>query len=211
MDMQNLNKLAEMSQKERDEFSRICNMLLSVTYILRDSADRRISKEYHYIDHNFELFYDYLELSGWKIYKESQYGIIYVRNTEGYNKLVMNKLSTVMLVTMRIIYEDHRAQASNTNDVCSSVGELFGKIVNEFSVYTKKPPQKEVKEAFKILELHNLIRKIDESYDDFECRFMILPSVLIAVPNEKCKTICDTLKTETEESENEKADEALAY
>ena len=209
--MQNLNKLAEMSQKERDEFSRICNMLLSVTYILRDSADRRISKEYHYIDHNFELFYDYLELSGWKIYKESQYGIIYVRNTEGYNKLVMNKLSTVMLVTMRIIYEDHRAQASNTNDVCSSVGELFGKIVNEFSVYTKKPPQKEVKEAFKILESHNLIRKIDESYDDFECRFMILPSVLIAVPNEKCKTICDTLKTETEESENEKADEALAY
>lgn len=211
MDMQNLNKLAEMSQKERDEFSRICNMLLSVTYILRDSADRRISKEYHYIDHNFELFYDYLELCGWKIYKESQYGIIYVRNTEGYNKLVMNKLSTVMLVTMRIIYEDHRAQASNTNDVCSSVGELFGKIVNEFSVYTKKPPQKEVKEAFKILESHNLIRKIDESYDDFECRFMILPSVLIAVPNEKCKTICDTLKTETEESENEKADEALAY
>ena len=211
MDMQNLNKLAEMSQKERYEFSRICNMLLSVTYILRDSADRRISKEYHYIDHNFELFYDYLELSGWKIYKESQYGIIYVRNTEGYNKLVMNKLSTVMLVTMRIIYEDHRAQASNTNDVCSSVGELFGKIVNEFSVYTKKPPQKEVKEAFKILESHNLIRKIDETYDDFECRFMILPSVLIAVPNEKCKTICDTLKTETEESENEKADEALAY
>lgn len=211
MDIQNLNKLAEMSQKERDEFSRICNMLLSVTYILRDSADRRISKEYHYIEHHFELFYDYLELSGWKIYKESQYGIIYVRNTEGYNKLVMNKLSTVMLVTMRIIYEDHRAQASNTNDVCSSVGELFGKIVNEFSVYTKKPPQKEVKEAFKILESHNLIRKIDESYDDFECRFMILPSVLIAVPNEKCKTICDTLKTETEESENEKADEALAY
>lgn len=211
MDIQNLKKLAEMSQKEKDEFSRICNMLLSVTYILRDSADRRISKEYHYIDNNFELFYDYLELSGWKIYKESGYGIIYVRNTEGYNKLAMNKLTTVMLVTIRIIYEEHRAQASNTNDVCSSVGELFGKIVNEFSVYPKKPPQKEVKEAFKILESHNLIRKIDESYDDFECRFMILPSVMIAVPNEKCKMICDTLKTETEELENEKTDEALAY
>lgn len=211
MDMRNLNKLAEMSQKEINEFSRICNMLLSVTYILRDSADRRISKEYHYIENNFEVFYDYLELSGWKIYKESQYGIIYVRNTEGCNKLVMNKLTTVMLVTMRVIYEEHRAQASGTNDVCASVGELFGKIVNEFSVYQKKPPQKEVREAFKILESHNLIRKIDESYDDYECRFMILPSVLIAVPNERCKTICDIMKTETEDPENEKADETFAY
>ncbi|MCM1380775.1 MAG: DUF4194 domain-containing protein, partial [Muribaculaceae bacterium] len=210
MDMRNLNELAEMSQKERDEFSRICNMLLSVTYILRETADRRVSKEYRYIEDKFELFYDYLELSGWKIYKESQYGIIYVRNTEGYNKLVMNKLTTVMLATIRIIYEEHRARVGGTNDVCSSVGELFGKIVNEFSVYKKKPPQKEIKEAFRILELHNLIRKIDESYDDFECRFMILPSVLIAVSNERCKAICDMLKNETEESENEKADEAIA-
>lgn len=199
----NLNRFEEMPQKEKDEFSRICNMLLSVTYILRDGSDGRLSKEYRFIDSNFDLFYDYLEISGWKIYKDIQYGIIYVRNTDGFNKLSLNKLTTVMLVTMRVVYEESRAQASSTNDVCTTVGALFGKIVNEFSVYPKKPPQKEIKESFRILESHNLIRKLDDSYDDIECRFVILPSVLIAVPNERCKTICDVLKTEPEEIINE--------
>lgn len=198
-----LERFNEMTQREKDEFSRICNKLLSSTYILRDGTDRLVSREYRFIENEFELFYDYLELSGWKLYKDVQYGIIYVRNMEGYNKLSLNKLTTVMLVTMRVIYEERRVQASNTNDVCVTVGELFGKIVNEFSVYPKKPAQKEIKDSFRILEAHNLIRRLDESLDDFENRFVVLPSVLIAVPNERCKTICDTLKAEMEEVQSE--------
>lgn len=194
----NLSRLNEMTQKEKDEFSGICNKLMSVTYILRDGADGRISKEYRFIEANFDLIYDYLELCGWKLYKDVQYGVMYVRNTEGFNKLSLNKLTTIMLVTMRIIYEESRGQASTTNDVCVTVGALFDKIVNEFSLYQKKPAQKEIKDSFRILEAHNLIRKLDESFDDVECRFVILPSVLIAVPNERCKMICDSLKDEGE-------------
>ncbi len=204
----NLERFEQMTQREKDEFSRICNKLMSTTYILRDGADKLVSREYRFIENEFELFSDYLGLSGWRIYKDAQYGIIYVRNVEGYNKLALNKLTTVMLITMRIIYEDMRVQASSTNDVCVTVGELFGKIVNEFSIYPKKPPQKEIKDSFRILENHSLIRHLDESYDDMECRFVILPSILVAVPNEKCKTICDMLKAEDEE--NEKADEIIA-
>lgn len=200
-----LERFEQMTQREKDGFSRICNKLMSATYILRDETDKLVSREYRFVENEFELFSDYLSLSGWKIYKDAQYGIIYVRNVEGYNKLALNKLTTVMLITMRIIYEDIRVQASNTNDVCVTVGELFGKIVNEFSIYPKKPPQKEIKESFRILENHSIIRRLDESFDDIECRFVVLPSILVAVPNEKCKTICDMLKAE--EDKNEEADE----
>ncbi len=199
----NLNKLNEMTQKEKDEFSAICNKLMSVTYILRDGTDGRISKEYRFIEANLDLINDYLELCGWRLYKDIQYGVIYVRNIEGYNHLSLNKLTTVMLVTMRLIYEESRSLASTTNDVCVTVGTLFAKIINEFSIYPKKPSQKEIKDSFRILEAHNLIRKLDESFDDVECRFVILPSVLIAVPNEKCKTICDIFKDEGEMSNDE--------
>lgn len=200
-----LEKFEQMTQKEKDEFSKICNKLMSATYILRDGTDRLVSREYRFIENEFELFSDYLSLSGWKIYKDAQYGIIYVRNVDGYNKLALNKLTTVMLITMRIIYEDLRVQASNTNDVCITVGDLFGRIVNEFSIYPKKPSQDKIKDSFRILENHNLIKHLDEGYDDVECRFVILPSILIAVPNEKCKSICDIMKAE--EENNEKADE----
>lgn len=196
-----LDRFEKMTQREKDEFSKICNKLMSATYMLRDGTDKLVSREYRFIENEFELFSDYLSLGGWKIYKDAQYGIIYVRNVEGYNKLALNKLTTVMLITMRIIYEDMRVQASNTNDVCVNIGELFGKIVNEFSLYPKKPPQKEIKESFRILENHNIIRRLDESYDDIECRFVVLPSILVAVPNEKCKTICDMLNSFDSNSE----------
>lgn len=202
-----LELFEQMTQREKDKFSRICNMLLSVTYILRENSEGRLSAEFRFIDNNFELFSDYLAPSGWRIHKDSQYGIIYVENTEGYNKLSLNKLTTVMLITIRIIYEEGRTQVGSKTDICSTVSALFGKIINEFSIYPKKPSQKEIKDSFRILESHNLIRRLDESYNDFECRFVILPSVLIAVPNDKCKAICDNLKAESEDINDEEIDE----
>ena len=35
----NLEIFEQMTQKEKDEFSRICNKLMSATYILRDGTD----------------------------------------------------------------------------------------------------------------------------------------------------------------------------
>ncbi len=197
----NFDAFTQMSDREMQEFSRICNYLLSCTFVMREDQKKLISKDYRYIERNFALFSDYLSLSGWRIYKDSQYGMIYVRNEEGYNKLSLNKLATVMLITMRLIYEERRLQASNTNDVCITVAELFGKIVNDFSVYPKKPPQKEIKDCFRIFESHNILYKLDDSYDNLDCRFVILPSILIAVSNEKCKTICDTLTVDDLDSE----------
>lgn len=207
----NLQKFEELTAKEQAEFSIICNLLLSCTYILRENAEQRISKEYTFIERNFQLFEDYLSLSGWSIKRDDQYGVIYVRNIDGHNKLILSKLATVVLITLRILYEEQRVQAGLTNDVSTTIGELFGKIINEYSIYPKKPPQKDIKEVFRMLETHNLTRKIGESYDDLSCRIQILPSVLIVVPNERCKTICDILKTETEVEQHEEADKIAAH
>ena len=93
----NLQKFEELTAKEQAEFSIICNLLLSCTYILRENAEQRISKEYTFIERNFQLFEDYLSLSGWSIKRDDQYGVIYVRNTDGHNKLILSKLATVCL------------------------------------------------------------------------------------------------------------------
>ena len=205
----NLQNFEELSAKERAEFSRICNLLMSSTYILREDAEKRISREYSFVNRNFELFEDYLSLSGWEIYQDNQYGIIYVKNVDGYNRVELNKLTTVMLIVLRILYEEKRREAGLTNDVIVSIGELFGKIVNEYSVYPKKPPQKEIKESFRILEHHHIIRKISDNYEDFESRIQVLPSVLIVVSDERCKAICDILKTEEKEAIYEETDTAI--
>jgi len=202
--------LSNISEKETEEFSRICNSLLAHTFILREDKTQKISKDYLYIERNFDLLYEYLMLSGWKLYKDSQYGVVYVRNIFNNNKLTLNKLPTIILIILRIIYEEKRTQASSSNHVCITVSDMLNKLVHEFSIYNKRPSLKEMKDSLKIIEEHNIIYKLGENFDDIECRIIILPSILIAVSNEKVKSICETLKTdELGDVANEENDEVI--
>lgn len=198
-----LIKIANMPDKEKAEFARLANYLMSSTYLLRDDDKHRISKDYLFIERRFELFYGYFSMIGWRIYQDKQYGVIRIENVDGMNKMKLDKLTTVVIIAMRVIYEEKRIQASSSNDVCTTVAEIIGKIVNDFSIYKKKPTQLDLKETFRILEAHNLIYRLGESYTDYDCRLMILPSIMFAVSNEKCKSICKTLELEKEVSDEE--------
>lgn len=200
---ESLIKIANMYDKEKSEFARMANYLMSSTFLLRDDSKHRISKDYLFVERRLEIFSDYFSLIGWRIYRDTQYGVIYTVNEDGMNRMKLDKLTTVIIITLRIIYEEKRIQASSSNDVCTTVAEIIGKIVNDFSVYKKKPTQLELKEAFRILESHNLIYRLGESYTDYDCRLVILPSILFAVSNEKCKSICDTLTLEKRDSDEE--------
>ena len=200
---ESLQTITNMYDKEKAEFSQTANYLLSATYLLREDNKGRISKTYLFVDRHFELFSDYFSLIGWRIYRNKEYGVIYTYNEAGSNKLRLDKLSTVILLTLRIIFEEKRVTASSNNNVVVTVAEVLNKIVNDFSIYKKRPSQKELKQSFSTFEEHSLIYKLGESFSDVECRIVILPSILFAVSNEKCKSICDKLKTDKEQDDEE--------
>jgi len=202
----NLQTIANMNDKEKAEFSQTANYLLSTTYLLREDNKSRISKTYLIVDRHFELFSDYFSLIGWRISRNKEYGVIYTYNESGSNKLRLDKLSTVLLLTFRIIFEEKRVTASSNNNVVVTVAEVLNKIVTDFSIYKKRPSLIELKQSFSMFEGHNLIYKLGESFSDVECKIVILPSILFAVSNEKCKNICDKLKADKEQ-DNEKAEQ----
>lgn len=207
---ENLIKIANMPEKEKAEFKRLANYLMTSTFLLRDDVKHMISKDYLFVERRIDLYEDYLSLIGWRIYRDRQYGVIYVLNEDNQNKIKLDKLTTVIMITIRIIYEEKRVLASSSNDVITTVSEIISKIVNDFSVYKKQPTQQERKDSFRILEKHNLIYKLGESFTDYECRLIVFPSILFAVSNEKCKSICDTLALEKEESSDEEDEQAAA-
>ena len=182
-----LQIIANMYDKEKAEFTQTANYLLSSTYILREDNKNRISKTYLFIDRHFELFYEIFSLIGWKIYRNKEHGVIYTYNESASNKLRLDKLSTVILLALRIIFEEKRVTASSNNNVVVTVSGVLNKIVNDFSIIKKKPSQKELKQSF----------------SDMDCKIVILPSILFAVSNEKCKNICEKIKVEKEQEDEE--------
>lgn len=205
-----LSEIENMPQREKDEFTRCCALLMAKTFVPRDTPDGRLSRDYSFIQNKYSLLEEYLSLSGWKLCSDKTLGIIYVRNAEEYNRLALNKLTTQIIVTLRLMFEERRMNGTSVYVVGVTVGELLAKMINELSVLQKKPAQKELKDSFRVLEEHNIIYRIGDSYENMECQIKVLPSILLAVPNDRCKAICEILQDENKEAENEKSDENTA-
>ena len=183
---------------------------MAKTFVPRDTPDGRLSRDYSFIQNKFSQLEEYLSLSGWKLYNDRTLGIIYVSNAEEYNRLTLNKLTTQIIVTLRLMFEERRMNGTSVYVVGVTVGELLAKMINELSVLQKKPAQKELKDSFRVLEDHNIIYRMGDSYENMECQIKVLPSILLAVPNNRCKAICEILQDENKETENENSDEDTA-
>lgn len=205
-----LSDIENMPQREKDEFTRCCALLMAKTFVPRDTPDGRLSRDYSFIQNKFSQLEEYLSLSGWKLYNDRTLGIIYVSNAEEYNRLTLNKLTTQIIVTLRLMFEERRMNGTSVYVVGVTVGELLAKMINELSVLQKKPAQKELKDSFRVLEDHNIIYRMGDSYENMECQIKVFPSILLAVPNNRCKAICEILQDENKEAENENSDEDTA-
>lgn len=205
-----LSDIENMPQREKDEFTRCCALLMAKTFVPRDTPDGRLSRDYSFIQNKFSQLEEYLSLSGWKLYNDRTLGIIYVSNAEEYNRLTLNKLTTQIIVTLRLMFEERRMNGTSVYVVGVTVGELLAKMINELSVLQKKPAQKELKDSFRVLEDQNIIYRMGDSYENMECQIKVLPSILLAVPNNRCKAICEILQDENKEAENENSDENTA-
>ncbi|MBD5112411.1 MAG: DUF4194 domain-containing protein [Ruminococcaceae bacterium] len=205
-----LTEIESMNQKESDEFTRCCAYIMAKTYVPRDTPEMTVSKEYAFIQRKFSLFEEYLALSGWRIYYDKTLAVIYVRNIEGFNKVRLDKLTTLIIITMRLIFEEKRMDGGTLNAGLITVGELLAKMINEFSLLPRKPNNKELKDSLRILEQHNIIYKMSENYEDMECKIKILPSIAAAIPNDRCRMVYEKLRAEEEENSDENNDKSTA-
>lgn len=137
-----LSEIENMPQREKDEFTRCCALLMAKTFVPRDTPDGRLSRDYSFIQNKYSLLEEYLSLSGWKLYSDKTLGIIYVRNAEEYNRLALNKLTTQIIVTLRLMFEERRMNGTSVYIVGVTVGELLAKMINELSVLQKSLPRK---------------------------------------------------------------------
>ena len=93
----------QLRNAEKEEFAHVVNTLMLKSFILRDYYDRnakmmRSSREYAFIDRNFELVSDYLHYSGWIVSKDSRHGVISISNEYEENRIRMDLITSIMEV-----------------------------------------------------------------------------------------------------------------
>jgi hypothetical protein len=207
-----------LNSSERDDFRRMTNYLLSHTYLVRHeyhpSQQMTLpNREYQIVSRLFDVFQRYFELSGWRLEKDDNYGIISLASAYDNNRLQLNRFTTLFLYVCRLIYEEGREETTGAfNMVKTNTQEVIGKMNALELLEKKRTTQKERIDAQRTLSHFNIIRKMESSpWDGEGNQILILPSILSIIPNSNI----NSMKAELEElkisgSENQKEEKTGA-
>ena len=201
-----LEEYNELNNGEKERFSRLVNYLLNKTYLTRETYEGKqvigkINADYRFIERYITLFEGYLDVINYKLTIDEELGVVYLSNDYGYNKMRLDKLTTLILFTLRTIYDEEREKNASKGIVYLSTASLIYRLL-ELKVVSKKPTMKDIVDSIRLLVTQNILTKIEGSLDDSSCQLAILPTILLAVSNEKIDAIYSMVFQTEKELEN---------
>ena len=204
--------LSSASDKELQQFKLVCNQLLSRTYVVRTlyrpGRERLNNPDYTFLTIHAEAVRDYLSLLDWDLRHDDANGIYYVVNTDDANRCILSKRETAILLALRMLYDESLEGLGLEKDALCTVREVLEKVVTDYAILPAKPNMEEFKRAMLILENHSIIQRIEGKYNQPDCRFAILPTILTAVSAERLHEVAAVLRKEEENGEEAEEDTA---
>ena len=197
-----------MLQKDRDEFRRVCNKLMSICFIVR--RNEATKSDFYFIQRWKQVFERYLEVLGYTLEINDEYGVIQLVNRENYNHLNLKLNDSIILLILRILYDEKKRELSLT-DVVVNLGDIQEKYIS-LKIREKQIDKTTMNNALRLFKRFNLVELLDRDLMQEESRVIIYDSILMAVRVEDIKRVNDMLalyrkggKTEDEEAVQDSA------
>lgn len=194
-------EFAKLSRADKDEFARVINYLLRKSFVVRDEYDRRekiikISPTYRFIERYFDLINKYLDYSGWVVEKDFMLGVFSLHNTYQHNRLRFDRETSLILFTLRLIYETEKSEGGHASNAVYLSTPLVLKVMYERGILIpgKRLNGRLIGRSLKELEQHNIINRVSGSWDEGNVNFYLLPSITFAVDNDKIVAISEALE-----------------
>jgi len=194
-----------LSGQEQERFRKISNYLLNKTFILSETYEPRdrigkINGDYRFIERNFNLFADYLDLAGYRLMKDDAKGVIFVNNIYNYNNEKIEKFTTLFLLVLRLIYDEEMNKGSNRNVAFLKVSDVILRMMEE-KLIAKKPTVRDTVEALRQLTRFNIISRLEGNIEDPGVLITVYPSITKVISNEKIANIYAVMFNADTESE----------
>ena len=203
----------KLNLTEQEAFRRIVNWLLAHTYLLQgtyafEDNMNRTNPDYLFVERNLELFQDYLEYAGFRLERDSNYGVIFLSSSYEFNRVKLDKATTLMLYVLRLIYEEEREKLSLSRDIFTTTGDLVHKMLS-LGVIKRKPANLTLRDSLRTLNRFRIVEKVDGPWENADTRLLILPTILFIVTNERISNMYQLIDEE-ETGEHEETEEDAA-
>ena len=203
----------KLSLSEQENFKRLVNWLLAHTYLLQGTYEfednlKRSNPDYLFVDRNFELFQDYLEYAGFRLERDSGYGVIFLTSGFEFNRVKLDLTTTLILYVLRLIYEEEPENLSLSREIFTTTGDLVHKMIS-LGLVKRKPANQALRDALRTLNRFQVVEKVDGPWEAASTRLLILPAILFIVTNERISSMYQLMdEEEFEEDEETEADAA---
>ena len=179
-----------LSNYDKGEFRRLANYMLSHTYLVRDQyqPDKQwmeTNHDYRTMGRLFDCMREYFSISGWRLERDEQYGVIALINEFEHNRFRIDRFTTLFLYTCRLIYEEGREQGDNQRIVRTDTATIVEKMRFLGLLDRGRTTQKERLDAQRTLAHFNILQKMESAAWNPEGNgLLILPSILSIITNQ---------------------------
>lgn len=178
-----------MLQKDRDEFRRVCNKLMSTCFICKQNADTK--SEYYFILRQRPVFERYLDVLGYTLEINEEYGVVQLVNRENYNHAHLKLYESIILLILRILYDEKKRELS-LSDVVINVGDIQEKYLS-LKIREKQIDKTTMNNALRLFKRYNLVALLDRDLFQEDSRIVIYDSILLAARVEDIKRVSDMI------------------
>jgi hypothetical protein len=182
--------MEQMSVKEREDFARVVNKLLGSTFITRRNEENK--RDYYFIERYEELLREYLKNAGWTLLGDRTYGVFQAASDFPGNRLHLKLEESIILLIIRLCYEEKRKEVNLTENICIRVREIQDKYA-ALKIRARPIDKKSLREAVNLFKRFNLLQALDGDVTDPECRLEVYPSILFAMRVDDVRSLYDKL------------------
>lgn len=183
--------LKGMLQKDKDEFQRICNRLLSHCFVCKGNVTTK--SDYYFILNHRSEFKQYLEVLGYRLEINEEYGVIQLTNPKDYNRVNLKLFESIILLILRILYDEKKRELSMSNEVIVNLGDVQDKFLS-LGIRDKMIDKTTMRNILSLFRRFQIIETLDKDLTNEESRVLIYDSILMAVRVEDIKQAYEKLE-----------------
>ena len=201
--------LEKMLQRDRDEFKKICNKLLSHCFLCNANESGRA--DYYFVLKYKKEFQEYLSVLGYRLEINEDDGVIQLTNPQNYNRVNLKLIESVILLILRVLYDEKKRELSISDEVIVNLGDIQEKFLS-LQIRDKMIDKTTMRNTLSLFRRFQIIELLDRDLGNEESRIIIYNSIIMAVRIEDIKQAYEKLelyrkgkgsdeKTETDEAD----------
>lgn len=183
--------LGNMLQKDKDEFKRICNWLLSHCFLCKGNVTNK--GDYYFVLRYRSEFQEYLSVLGYRLEINEEDGIIQLTNPQNYNRLNLKLYESIILLILRILYDEKKRELSASDEAIINLGDIQDKFLS-LRIRDKMIDKTTMRNALNLFRRFQLVETLDRDLSNEESRILIYDSIMMAVRIEDIKQAYEKLE-----------------